>query len=192
MKIFAETERIILRGILPEDDQGLFLLDSDPNVHKFLGNNPVKTVEEARKTIQFIRRQYINNGIGRWAVVNKETNEFIGWSGLKFITEKTNNSINYYDLGYRFIKKYWGNGYATEAAEASLYYAFVTLGIKKVFAIADINNLASKSVLEKVGLEIIETFSYHGQDHYWFGIEEGIWNKKSRTANISLPHCGLK
>ena len=54
-----------------------------------------------------IRQQYIDNGIDRWAIINKETNDFIGWTGLKFVTETTNNHINFYDLGYRLIEKYW-------------------------------------------------------------------------------------
>lgn len=58
--------------------------------------------------IDSIRRQYIENGIGRWAVIDKESNNFVGWSGLKLITAKINNHQNFYDLGYRLIKRYWG------------------------------------------------------------------------------------
>lgn len=179
MTIFAETDRVILREILPEDKHAIFHLDSDPEVHAFLGNNPIKTFNEARNMIEFIRQQYIDNGIGRWAVIDKKTNEFMGWSGLKLITEKTNNHVNYYDLGYRFLKRYWGKGYATETAYASLLYGFKQLNLKEVFAIADIRNIASKKVLEKVGLNIIETFRYQGIEHYWFSAERNEWIKKS-------------
>jgi len=172
MRIFAETDRLILREILPQDKQGLYLLDSDPEVRAFLGNNPISTLEEAIDTVQFIRKQYVTNGIGRWAVIEKETNEFVGWSGLKLITEETNNHTHYYDLGYRFIKKYWGKGYATETAYATLSYAFGQLNLKEVFAIADVRNNSSKRVLEKVGFKIIETFNYQGVEHYWFNIKK--------------------
>ena len=106
MKVFAETERLILREILPIDVEGLWELDSDPEVHKYLGNNPVTDKEQIVEVINFIRQQYIDNGIGRWAIIDKKTNEFIGWTGLKFVTDTINNHQNYYDLGYRLIKKY--------------------------------------------------------------------------------------
>lgn len=94
MKIFAETERLILREILPTDIEGLFELDSDPEVHKYLGNKPVKDKKQIAEIINFIRQQYIDNGIGRWAIIDKETNHFMGWTGLKFVTEEINKHKN--------------------------------------------------------------------------------------------------
>lgn len=172
MKIHTESDRLILRELLPEDAQGIFEMDSDAEVHQYLGNKPIKTLEESRVSIEYIRQQYIDNGIGRWAVIEKETNQFIGWSGLKLITELTNGHINYYDLGYRFIKKYWGKGYATESARASISYAFNQLNADEVYAIADIDNLASVKILEKLGLKRINIFEYDGKPHHWLKIEK--------------------
>lgn len=106
MKIVAETERLILREILPTDIDGMFELDADPEVHKYLGNNPVTDKSDIVGAIDFIRQQYSEHGIGRWAIIDKQTNAFIGWTGLKFVIELTNKHKNYYDLGYRLIKKY--------------------------------------------------------------------------------------
>ncbi len=170
MKIFAETERLILREILPSDDKGMFALDSDKDVHKYLGNKPIISIEQARQTIDLVRQQYIDNGIGRWAIIDKNTNNFIGWTGLKLVKELTNNHKNYYDLGYRLIKKYWGKGFATETAKASLDYGFSTLNLTEIFGTADINNLASRNVLEKAGLKYIETFNHNGTPTDWFKI----------------------
>lgn len=160
MKIFAETERLILREILPTDVDGLFELDSDPEVHKYLGNNPVTNKEQIIDVISFIRQQYIDNGIGRWAIIDKKSNAFMGWTGLKLVTDLTNNHQNYYDLGYRIIRKYWQKGIATETALISLDYAFNTLKVDEVFAAADINNVGSNKILNKVGFKFIETFNY--------------------------------
>ena len=170
MKIFVETERLILREILPSDDKGMFALDSDKDVHKYLGNKPIETIEQARQIVDFVRQQYIDNGIGRWAIIDKVTNEFMGWTGLKLVKESTNNHINYYDLGYRLIKKYWGQGYATETAKASIDYGFNNLNLTKIFGTADINNIASRKVLEKAGLKYIETFDRGGIPNDWFSI----------------------
>ena len=172
MKIFAETERLLLRELLPEDINGLLQLDSDPEVHQYLGQKTISTIEESSQNLNYIRKQYIDNGIGRWAVIEKETNQFIGWSGLKLITELTNGHINYYDLGYRFIKEYWGKGYATESAKASISYAFNQLNANEVYAIADIDNLASIKILEKLGLKRINIFQYDGKPHHWLKIEK--------------------
>ncbi len=177
MKIFLETSRLILRELLPSDDQGMFELDSDKDVHKYLGNNPVTTIEQSREIIKTIRQQYINNGIGRWAVVEKSTNNFLGWTGFKLVKELTNNHIDYYDLGYRLIKDYWGKGIATEAAKACLNYGFTELNQKIIYGMTDVNNKASRTVLEKSGLKYKETFSLNGVPHVWFEISKEDWQK---------------
>lgn len=100
MKIFAETETLILREILPTDVEGMYELDADPEVHKYLGNKRVTSKEQTVDMIKFIRQQYIDNGIGRWSIIDKKSHEFLGWTGLKFVTDKTNRHRNYYDLGY--------------------------------------------------------------------------------------------
>ena len=172
MEIFAETERLVLREILPTDINGMYELDSDPEVHKYLGNKPVVKKDQIIEVISSIRQQYINNGIGRWAIIDKKNNEFIGWTGLKFVTEETNNHRNYYDLGYRLIKKYWKKGIATESALASLEYAFNKLDLKEIYAIADFENVGSNHILKKVGLKFIETFDFNGIKHNWYKIEK--------------------
>ena len=103
MKIHLVTERLLMRDIMDSDVQGMFAMDSDPDVHVFLGNKPISTMEEATKIINNIQQQYRDNGIGRWAVVEKESGAFIGWSGFRLITDVVNDKTNYYDLGYRFL-----------------------------------------------------------------------------------------
>lgn len=170
MKIFAETERLILREVLPDDAPGFFEMDTDPGVHLYLGNEPVTSMEQITEAIQFIRGQYVSNGIGRWSVIEKQTGAFLGWAGLKWITEPINGHVHYYDLGYRFMKKHWGKGFATEAARASVTYAFDTLNAGEVYAIADCNNSGSHQVLLKSGLQLIESFNLDGTPHNWYKI----------------------
>ncbi|MBO9729422.1 MAG: GNAT family N-acetyltransferase [Chitinophaga sp.] len=178
MEIFASTARLILRELIPADAPGMFALDSDPEVHRYLGGHPIKTIEEARESIQFIRQQYKDNGIGRWAVIEKESNEFIGWAGLKFVTTPTNNHVNYYDVGYRFIKDYWGKGYATECTIAALQYGFTRLKPDMIYAWADAANIASNRVLQKTGLTMDGTFYQEGVLVNWFRISREEWVKR--------------
>jgi RimJ/RimL family protein N-acetyltransferase len=173
VKIYIETERFVLREILPTDVEDMFELDSDPDVHKYLGNKPLTSREQTVNIINSIRQQYITHGIGRWAIVNKRTFDFIGWSGLKFVTDLTNHHKNYYDLGYRLKKEYWGKGIATETAIASLNYAFNKLHANQVYAMADVENQVSNKILKKIGLSFIEKFNLDGIEHNWYKIERG-------------------
>ncbi len=171
MKVVAETERLIIREILLTDVVGMFELHSDPEVHTFLGNKTVTSKEQIIEIINFVRQQYIDYGVGRWAIIDKKTNEFIGWTGLEFVTNETNNHKNYYDLGYRLIKRFWGQGIATESAFASLDYAFDKLNANEVYAMADCLNEGSNKILKKVGLKFIETFDLEGIKHNWYRID---------------------
>lgn len=171
MKIFVETERLILREILPTDLEGMFELDSNPVVHKYLGNNPVKSREESEKYIQSIREQYIDRGIGRWAAIEKSSGDFIGWSGLKFNTgekDALNGKQDFYDIGYRFIPRYWGKGYATESALVALNYGFKVKAYETITGIALIGNIGSNKVLQKIGLNHIEDFNYEDTKASWY------------------------
>jgi len=83
MKFHLETERLILREFQETDIDGIFELDSNPEVHKYLGNKPITTKDQALNYIQFIIQQYNDHGIGRFVALEKATGDFIGWSGLK-------------------------------------------------------------------------------------------------------------
>ncbi|ALD20531.1 GNAT family N-acetyltransferase [Hymenobacter sp. DG25A] len=168
MKIFVETDRLIMRELLPADAPGMFEMDSDPEVQRYLGNKPVLTIEQSRELIALVRQQYVDNGIGRWAVVEKDTGNFVGWSGLKLMAGPTNGRTNYYDLGYRFLRRYWGQGYATETARASVQYGFNVMQLPLICGIADVQNLASNQVLQKAGLRFQQTFDLEGVPHHWY------------------------
>lgn len=165
-----ETERLVLRPIVKDDIQDFFELDSNPKVHLFLGNNPVKTIEESEAIIANILEQYKVNGLGRLAVIEKATNEFIGWSGLKY-EDKVRTEFKYYDLGYRFKEQFWGQGFATEAAIASLEYGFKDLNLKEIGAAADAKHIASNTILKKVGLNPSGTFTFENTLCNWYNLQ---------------------
>jgi len=175
MKIQLETKRLHIRNLTEQDVDGMFALDSDAEVHKYLGNKPITKKEEALKYIKDVNLQYKERGIGRWAVELKETGEFIGWCGLRLYTEYTfNNHTNFYDIGYRLQQKFWGKGYATEASVACLQYAWKVLKLKKVYGITEIGNEASHNVLLKIGFNYIEDFHYEPENMMlrWYSISK--------------------
>lgn len=171
MKKPIETERLLLREVVFSDVDGMFELDSNPNVHTYLGNKPVTTIEQSREYIEFLQQQYKDFGTGRWAVILKETNEFIGWSGIKFITDEINNHQNFYEIGYRFIEKHWGKGYATEAGKAFIDHAFNEMKVEAVYAYADEGNDNSRKILEKLGLQFVNSFEHEGEREVWYEIK---------------------
>lgn len=85
MTVHLETYRFILRDIEFTDAKDIFELDSDPDVHEFLGKKPIKTIEEAKTIIDYIRKQYQDYGIGRWAIIDKKKSSLCGmdWNKIR-------------------------------------------------------------------------------------------------------------
>lgn len=174
MTFEIETERLILRDMRLTDIDSMFELDSDPEVHKYLGNKPVKTKEESRRIIEGVLKQYEERGIGRWVAIEKETGECIGWSGIRLNNEYNMNGFDeYYDVGYRLIKRFWGKGYATESGKAAVDYAFNTLKLSEIYGITEIGNDASHSALLKIGLHYVEDFYFEEEkmNLRWYKME---------------------
>ena len=181
MNIYIETDHLILRDLLDTDLEGMYELDSDPLVHKYLGNTPISTKQQAQDNIDFIRHQYKVRGIGRWAVVEKSTGEFTGWSGIKLNQgpkDALNGYDNFYDIGYRFIPRYWGKGFATESALKALEYGFNQLRLDTIYGAADVENIASNTVLKNIGLKFVNNFIYHdGATIAWYALNNKDYAK---------------
>jgi ribosomal-protein-alanine N-acetyltransferase len=175
MNIILETNRLIIRELEFTDQNDLFEMDSDPEVHLYIKNNFVKSIDQSRNVIGMLQKQYKENGIARWAVVDKQTQECLGWSGLKYFKEPLNNHNNFYELGYRFKRKHWGKGYATESSTAIIDYGFQNPDINSIYAITDTKNLSSKKVLKKLQFEHIEVFDYEGDLTDWFRLTRAKW-----------------
>ena len=176
MKYYIETKRLILRAITTDDIVDMYELDSNALVHKYLGNKPIKSMQQAAENIDSISIQYNTNGIGRWATIEKESGKFIGWSGLKWVTSTENQRSHFHDVGYRFMPAFWGKGYATEATVAALKYAFETMDLQEVIGTCHQDNKASQRVLEKCGLKLKEQFIYKNEiPCHWLSISKNEW-----------------
>jgi len=167
--IFAETNRFILRAIEPRDVEGMFLLDSDPRVHTYLGNNPIESKDQAQAIIEAVRKQYTERGIGRWAVEWKDNGAFVGWTGLKHEID-SNFRPPHYDLGFRLRPEYWGKGIAYESGLIALNYGFNELKLDQICAAADQSNIGSNKVLKKLGFHWKEDFFYGEISCHWYEI----------------------
>ena len=150
------TSRLILRQWKAEDTPAFIELNADSSVMEFF-----PSTWDADKTESFIKTcsQLIESrGWGFWAVEKKQSAQFIGMVGLNQVPDDLpiQQSI---EVGWRLAKKEWGNGYATEAASASLNYAFNTLKAQQVVAFTPVQNTRSRRVMEKLNMtERKETF----------------------------------
>ena len=159
MNLILETDRLILRPLELSDAEDMFAMDKNSNVHKYLWQKPHQNIDESIQNIEYINKQYAENNIGRFATILKQTGEFIGWTGIKFINEEpVNGNINFYDYGYRLNEKFWNKGYATEASIAWLDYGFNKMKIEKMNAYTHAQNGASNHILQKVGMNAIEDY----------------------------------
>jgi [ribosomal protein S5]-alanine N-acetyltransferase len=154
--IQIETPRLILREFSPTDAEQMFQLNSDPDVIKYTGDSPYPSVEVARNSL-IKYDQYRKYNRGRLAMITRDTSEFLGWCGLKYL-EDTNET----DLGFRLHKKFWNKGYASEAGNACLDYGFTTLNLPVIIAHAMNENKASIHVLEKLGMKFTKDFDFDG------------------------------
>ena len=150
------TDRLTLRTFQEEDAAGFFQMNNDPVVLRYTGDHPF--VDQAAAAAFLTGYQhYQAYGYGRWTVLHRFTGEYLGFCGLKYHPETDD-----VDLGFRFIRKFWGNGYATEAAAACLDYAFTALDLPCVIGRAQADNLASIRVLEKIGMQFVKVFDFEG------------------------------
>jgi RimJ/RimL family protein N-acetyltransferase len=170
--IILETPRLILRHLVPEDLEHLFVLYCDPEVRRYFPEG-VLTYEETKEELEwFLNGHPKHRELGLWATVHKETQKFIGRCGLLPWTIDQRLEV---EVAYMVAKEFWGQGLGSEAAQAILDYGFERLHLPRLICLIDQDNLASISVAKKIGMN----FERAGRD------EKGPFLLYSRT-NPSL------
>ena len=144
-----ETERLVLRVQTTDDAAFILELMNTPSWLEFIGDRGVRTIEDAKAYIlNGAVRMYEQHGFCLFLVERKDDHTPLGICGL--VKRDTLEDV---DVGFAFHSKYWGKGYAYEAASAVMAHAKDTLGLKRIVAITSQNNHASSNLLEKVGLQ---------------------------------------
>ncbi|GAB3346874.1 GNAT family N-acetyltransferase [Marilutibacter aestuarii] len=143
-----QTERLELRPFTLDDASAYWPLVSDPEVLRFTGESPLQSLAEVRGLLAARPlRDYAIHGYGRLACIEKSTGELVGFCGLKYLEDLCET-----DIGYRFLPRYWGLGYATESATAVMRHGTDILGLKRIIGLVEPGNAGSIRVLEKLGL----------------------------------------
>lgn len=172
MLIPIETKRLILRPFVEGDEAELFLLDSNPEVMKYLGMAPLQEVSESKMMVEMIMKQYETYNVGRFAVIEKESNRLIGWTGLKFNTNTVNGYQDFYEIGYRYLPEFWGKGYAMESTLPFVHRAFEEMDVEVLYAYAHVDNKASLHVLKKLGFTENGSFEEPDGTCIWFDFQK--------------------
>jgi RimJ/RimL family protein N-acetyltransferase len=157
MRVFLETERLLLRRFTESDVGNLHDLDGDPEVMRFInGSRPVPRDVIREETLpRFLRAYQRFEGFGVWATIERSTGEFVGWFEFYPRKDVVPEEV---ELGYRLRRSAWGKGYATEGSRALIRKGFTELGVQRVVAETMAVNLASRRVMEKAGLTYVRTF----------------------------------
>ena len=157
MQIYLETDRLILRRFTEDDADFLVDLDSDPQVVRYTSGGPATPRDViVREHIPAYLDYYERfAGYGFWVAIEQSTGAFLGWFHLRPAGEAP---VDEPELGYRLKRSAWGKGYATEGSQALVDKAFAELGAWRVVAFAYGENIASRRVMEKVGMRLVRTF----------------------------------
>jgi len=143
-----ETERLTLRQLTLDDAEFILGLLNEPSWLQFIGDKNVRTLDDARAyRVNGPQKMYREHGFGLWLVVVKETAVPAGMCGL--IKRPTLDDI---DIGFAFLPRFWGRGYAHEAAVATLAYARNVVKPKRIVALTALDNPRSIRLLGKLGL----------------------------------------
>lgn len=169
-----ETPRLLIREYKIDDKVRLLTALSDKTVMEYYPN----TLDE-KETEEWIERQlkrYKKDGCGLWAIELKTTGEFIGNAGL---VKQSIDGKDEVEVGYLLLKKFWGKGYATEAARACMQHAFDVLKVNHIISIINPKNSPSLAVSRRNGMQFRENYSKFDLPQEIYSINRIQWKEFS-------------
>lgn len=146
-----ETGRLHFRRYHPDDFSFFASLWADPDVVRYIGKGVTRTQEEARKSFEEWLLPGYREGRGLYLLLHKETGFPLGHAG---IVQQTVDGKKEFEIGYWLAKKYWGQGFAVEAAGFFKHYASEELGLQRLICLIQRNNINSIKVAKKLGMTL--------------------------------------
>lgn len=153
------TERLLLRQRHEDDVPAILRMDADPAVTRFLDGPRTDTVEHEKEVRARIHKDF-GPGLGYWSVFRRERPD----DCLGYVSLHTMPDYAEVELGYRFCRSAWRQGFATEGAMACLEHAFVTVALAQVVAVVHPDNLRSLRVIRRLGFRAAGNRRAYGQD----------------------------
>jgi [ribosomal protein S5]-alanine N-acetyltransferase len=151
--LVIETPRLFLREMTADDAPFILALLNEPSFHRYIGDRGVRTVSDA---VTYMangpQASYAKFGFGLWLVVGKDSGESMGICGVL-----KREALEHPDVGFAFRPAYWSQGFAREAAAASLEYARRVFGLGRIDAIVQPDNERSLRLLASLGFSQVGT-----------------------------------
>ena len=151
-----ETDRLIIRDLQESDLPALIAMNQDPEVMQYFPKSYSQA--ESLRLYQGIQDEVKAYGYSLWAVEEKDSQEFIGLVGLHHSDLRIFAGKEVVEIGWRLRKEFWNRGYATEAAQACLDFAFQQAGLSEVYSFTSLLNLPSQKIMQKLGMEFVKEF----------------------------------
>jgi ribosomal-protein-alanine N-acetyltransferase len=153
----VETARLLLRRLQPSDMDAYYqCIYADPDVMRTLPpQGPITRAAFDTRAPMVMVQHWEQHGFGPWVVIHQADQQLIGHCGLRYWPDSSDVEVL-----YALARPYWGQGLATEGAGASLRYGFEHLGLQRIMAAAMVHNVASRRVLEKIGLRFEKYFRF--------------------------------
>lgn len=146
-----ETERLLLRRLVPADLDALFALYSDPEMRQYYPEGTL-SYEATREELEwFLNGHPRHPELGLWATIYKPTGQFIGRNGLLPWTIDGRDEV---EVAYMIDKAFWGQGLAAEVASALVQHGFTRLGLSRLICMVDPRNQASMAVARRIGMRL--------------------------------------
>lgn len=161
-----KTPRLVLRPFTMKDVDPLCRILQEKNILRYFPNPSPPSRERVEQLISNQLKHWQEHKLGWWAVQPNSTKQLIGWCGLQFLPETEETEV-----GFLISKAFWGRGFTTETAKASLLHGFEELGLTCIVGITHPENIASQRVLEKLGMSFTAKTRYFGMDCYRYSIE---------------------
>jgi ribosomal-protein-alanine N-acetyltransferase len=159
-----ETQRMVLRPFISSDlDEYARCIFADPEVTRFLAKREISPRERAERAMAYFNDHWDQHGYGDWAVTVKAGEQLIGHCGLNYLDEAGEVEVE-----YSLARAYWGRGLATEAARAAVGFGFEGIGLERIIALAVPENIASRRVMEHLGMVYEKEVHFFGLDLLYY------------------------
>ena len=164
------TDRLRLRAFRTSDVDDYAAMNADPEVARYLLGGAPWDSDRSWRHLAFTLGHWQLGGSGMWAVEQKETGTFVGMIGFAEPAGWAG-----FELAWKLVRRWWGNGYATEGARAALDYAFTALSKDRVISLIHPENLASIRVAERLGESLQGRTEMIGEERLVYGMDKASY-----------------
>jgi ribosomal-protein-alanine N-acetyltransferase len=178
------TPRLTLRPFSEQDAEALHRILGIQGILQYFPNPDPPPLERVQRLIAHQLQHWEEHNLGWWAVEPRHQPQLIGWCGLQFLPETDETEV-----GYLLDKAFWGQGLATEGAQASLRYGFETLELETIIALVLPENIASRRVIEKLGMPFVNEAHYFGIDLYRYVLDRVDFRPQSAPMQVTANHA---